>query len=280
MAKKINKKQIDAVFGGGNNMIFDSTNKIINHNLETVMPNITDNLELAEFEDPTNKILFMYYTSDNSDRSNVQSLTLVDKTTGAEYPCEFNKVQTYHCNDEYLKYKHIFEVTKGFENIVIGNKYELKILGAPNHNMYSMTLVELLKYPKNSYHNGLHFYADDGEENFITKYFFSFSGFERDNKEIRVPKTQFAKVFNTSQQLYADMAGSVLVCTNDSDISLDFSGLKNHSLISVVKLGTGNVIFTTTKGTVFGGDTLSGAKGSSASIIVMPTELIVNLNNK
>jgi hypothetical protein len=280
MAKKINKKQVDAVFGSGNSMIFDSTNKIINHNLETVMPNLTDNLELAEFEDPTNKVLFMYYTSQNTDGSNVQSLSLVNKTTGVEYPCEFRKVHTYLCNDQYLKYKHIFEVTKGFENMVIGNKYELKILGAPNSNMYLMTLVELLKYPKNSYHNGLYFSVEDRDEDFVTRYSFALSGFERSTKEIKVPKTQFAKVFNTSQQLTEEMAGSVLVCTNDSDISLDFSALKDNSLLSVVKLGAGNVTFTTTKGTVFGGATLSGAKGSSASIIVMPTELIVNLNSK
>ena len=78
--------------------------------------------------------------------------------------------------------------------------------------------------------------------------------------------------------LSKEHAGRVLRCNNDTDINLDFSTFPDNALLSVVKVGSANIIF---RGkTLVGDSSITGAKGSTASLVVCGTEVISNVNNK
>ena len=78
--------------------------------------------------------------------------------------------------------------------------------------------------------------------------------------------------------LSKEHAGRVLRCNNDTDINLDFSTFPDNALLSVVKVGSANIIFTGK--TLVGDSSITGAKGSTASLVVCGTEVISNVNNK
>ena len=78
--------------------------------------------------------------------------------------------------------------------------------------------------------------------------------------------------------LSKEHAGRVLRCNNDIDINLDFSTFPDNALLSVVKGGSANIIFTGK--TLVGDSSITGAKGSTASLVVCGTEVISNVNNK
>lgn len=78
--------------------------------------------------------------------------------------------------------------------------------------------------------------------------------------------------------LSKEHAGRVLRCNNDTDINLDFSTFPDNALLSVVKAGSASIIFTGK--TLVGDSSITGAKGSSASLVVCGTEVISNVNNK
>ena len=78
--------------------------------------------------------------------------------------------------------------------------------------------------------------------------------------------------------LSKEHAGRVLRCNNDIDINLDFSTFPDNALLSVVKGGSANIIFTGK--TLVGNSSITGAKGSTASLVVCGTEVISNVNNK
>ena len=78
--------------------------------------------------------------------------------------------------------------------------------------------------------------------------------------------------------LSKEHAGRVLRCNNDTDINLDFSTFPDNALLSVVKGGSANIIFTGK--TLVGDSSITGAKGSTASLVVCGTEVISNVNNK
>ena len=78
--------------------------------------------------------------------------------------------------------------------------------------------------------------------------------------------------------LSKEHAGRVLRCNNDTDINLDFSTFPDNALLSVVKAGSASIIFTGK--TLVGDSSITGAKGSTASLVVCGTEVISNVNNK
>jgi len=78
--------------------------------------------------------------------------------------------------------------------------------------------------------------------------------------------------------LSKEHAGRVLRCNNDTDINLDFSTFPDNALLSVVKAGSASIIFTGK--TLVGDSSITGAKGSTASLVVYGTEVISNVNNK
>ena len=78
--------------------------------------------------------------------------------------------------------------------------------------------------------------------------------------------------------LSKEHAGRVLRCNNDTDINLDFSTFPDIALLSVVKAGSARIIFTGK--TLVGDSSITGAKGSTASLVVCGTEVISNVNNK
>jgi hypothetical protein len=78
--------------------------------------------------------------------------------------------------------------------------------------------------------------------------------------------------------LSKEHAGRVLRCNNDTDINLDFSTFPDNALLSVVKVGSANIIFIGK--TLVGDSSITGAKGSTASLVVCGTEVISNVNNK
>ena len=78
--------------------------------------------------------------------------------------------------------------------------------------------------------------------------------------------------------LSKEHAGRVLRCNNDTDINLDFSTFPDNALLSVVKAGSASILFTGK--TLVGDSSITGAKGSTASLVVCDTEVISNVNNK
>ena len=78
--------------------------------------------------------------------------------------------------------------------------------------------------------------------------------------------------------LSKEHAGRVLRCNNDTDINLDFSTFPDNALLSVVKAGSASILFTGK--TLVGDSSITGAKGSTASLVVCGTEVISNVNNK
>ena len=78
--------------------------------------------------------------------------------------------------------------------------------------------------------------------------------------------------------LSKEHAGRVLRCNNDTDINLDFSTFPDNALLSVVKAGSASIIFTGKN--LVGDSSITGAKGSTASLVVCGTEVISNVNNK
>ena len=78
--------------------------------------------------------------------------------------------------------------------------------------------------------------------------------------------------------LSKEHAGRVLRCNNDTDINLDFSTFPDNALLSVVKAGSASIIFTGK--TLVGDSSITGAKGSTASLVVCGTKVISNVNNK
>ena len=88
----------------------------------------------------------------------------------------------------------------------------------------------------------------------------------------------FALEVTENTILSKEHAGRVLRCNNDIDINLDFSTFPDNALLSVVKGGSANIIFTGK--TLVGDSSITGAKGSTASLVVCGTEVISNVNNK
>ena len=88
----------------------------------------------------------------------------------------------------------------------------------------------------------------------------------------------FALEVTENTILSKEHAGRVLRCNNDIDINLDFSTFPDNALLSVVKGGSANIIFTGK--TLVGNSSITGAKGSTASLVVCGTEVISNVNNK
>ena len=88
----------------------------------------------------------------------------------------------------------------------------------------------------------------------------------------------FALEVTDNTILSKEHAGRVLRCNNDIDINLDFSTFPDNALLSVVKGGSANIIFTGK--TLVGNSSITGAKGSTASLVVCGTEVISNVNNK
>ena len=84
----------------------------------------------------------------------------------------------------------------------------------------------------------------------------------------------------SSSSVPDQISGTVIVCNNSSDIDLSFDDVKEGFMLSIVKVGNGNVNIRYTKGTVIGEQAITGIQGSSASIVVMRNYMVVNVNNK
>ena len=83
---------------------------------------------------------------------------------------------------------------------------------------------------------------------------------------------------NSSTTLNSQNVGRVLKSTSSSDIAIDLSEMPNNSLLSVVKAEVGNITFTGK--TIIGDSSITGAKGSTASLLIHGDEVIVNVNNR
>ena len=75
-----------------------------------------------------------------------------------------------------------------------------------------------------------------------------------------------------------EIFGLALEVTDNTIPNLDFSTFPDNALLSVVKAGSASIIFTGK--TLVGDSSITGAKGSTASLVVCGTEVISNVNNK
>lgn len=91
---------------------------------------------------------------------------------------------------------------------------------------------------------------------------------------------QRAMEWLSSASIPDQISGTVIVCNNSSDIDLSFDDVKEGFMLSIVKVGNGNVNIRYTKGTVIGEQAITGVQGSSASVVVMRNYMVVNVNNK
>ena len=83
---------------------------------------------------------------------------------------------------------------------------------------------------------------------------------------------------NSSTALNSQYAGRILKSTSSSDITIDLSEMPNNSLLSVVKAEVGNITFTGK--TIIGDSSITGVKGSTASLLIHGDEVIINANNR
>ena len=91
---------------------------------------------------------------------------------------------------------------------------------------------------------------------------------------------QRAIEWSSSSSVPDRYSGTVMVCNNSSDIDLNFDDVEEGFMLSIVKVGSGNVNIRYTQGNVIGEQAITGTQGSSASIVVMSNYIVVNVNNK
>lgn len=94
----------------------------------------------------------------------------------------------------------------------------------------------------------------------------------------KIQRKTMAIEVNSSTALNSQYAGRILKSTSSSDITIDLSEMPNNSLLSVVKAEVGNITFTGK--TIIGDSSITGAKGSTASLLIHGDEVIINANNR
>lgn len=94
----------------------------------------------------------------------------------------------------------------------------------------------------------------------------------------KIQRRTMAIEVNSSTTLNSQNVGRVLKSTSSSDITIDLSEMPNNALLSVVKAEVGNITFTGK--TIIGDSSITGAKGSTASLLIHGDEVIVNVNNR
>ena len=279
MAKKINKKQVDAVFGGKQKLFFESENRIkeVNNTNSILAPDIEQDFTLDVLEDNKNRFILSFRTT-SGEQDEFQGIKLVDTDTNTEYPLTVVKLGT---NNSAGNYNHIYEITAGLENYSNAkwNKYKVRIKSAKNSSLYNINIVEILKYPQPKTRGGESLYGWKDSNGNVTYQISNNLGELLGNFTTNL-NWKTALPIENSQTLTEKCAGRVLVCNNDSDITLELSQLYDNYTFSVVKISAGKVTFTYTGGTFIGDTEITGGQGSSASVIMFNCKAIINTNNK
>nr|DAM99197.1 MAG TPA: hypothetical protein [Herelleviridae sp.] len=282
MAKKINKKQVDAVFGGKQKLSFESENIIISTDTN-LKPDEEKEFYISKIYNGKDKFFLSFKTID-SIQDNIQSITLYNVNTGKDYPLTFEKVSEQGISFDYTRETiHTYEIKEGLENYVNTpdiHTYKLRVKAPKQSEIFDISLVEVLEYPQHKNRGGSYFEKFNYDEGYETVHKF-FNSLGENTYNIELPtQIGYVKPIEESKELRR-VAGCILLCTNDTDITLDLSNVDGGSAFSIVKIGNGAVRFSHTTGTfITTNNEITGNIGSSASIIVYNGKIIVNINNK
>lgn len=286
MAKKINKKQIDAVFGGKQKLSFESENRIMTFPDTSIEADNEKELYIDKIYNGKNKF-FLSYKSEMTKEDNIQKAVFYNGNDSKDYPLTIEKVGVQEKVQSYTReIIHTYEIKGGFEtypsdiDFVNISLFKLKIKAPKQSKIHSISLIEVIEYPENKYRGGGYFDAttiDENEYEIIHKYF---NNLGENIYNIKLPtEIGYVKPINENKTI-KKVAGQIFLCTNDTDITLDLSQVEDREAFSVVKIGAGKVTFTRSGATFIGENEITGGQGSSASIIYYDSKVIVNLNNK